>query len=124
MARPKLNIDPEQVRQLARIGCTYPEMAAVLGCRKQTLIRRFVTVVKEGQEHLKASLRRMQYTSASNGNVAMQIWLGKQYLGQSEKMEVTNNELMREEIEIIPRRGKQYERYSNAGNRLTQFINN
>lgn len=124
MARPKIVIDANQVKQLAQIGCSYPEMAAVLGCGQHTLIRRFANAVKKGKEHLKASLRRMQYKSASEGSVAMQIWLGKQYLGQSEKMEVTNNELMREEIEIIPRRGKQYERYSNAGNRLTNFINN
>jgi hypothetical protein len=29
-------------------------------------------------------LRRMQFESANKGNVTMQIWLGKQYLGQSD----------------------------------------
>ena len=85
MARPKLEINPEQVRQLARIGCTYPEMAAVLECSEMTLERRFVGIIKEGKEHLKASLRRMQYTSAQNGNVTMQIWLGKQLLNQKDE---------------------------------------
>mgnify|MGYP003144011811 CR=1 FL=1 len=32
----------------------------------------------------KAKLRRMQWEVAMNGNVQMQIWLGKQHLGQSE----------------------------------------
>ncbi len=30
----------------------------------------------------------MQWTSARKGSVAMQVWLGKQYLGQREKIEV------------------------------------
>ena len=33
------------------------------------------------------SIRRMQYGSAEKGSVAMMIWLGKQYLGQKEKVE-------------------------------------
>lgn len=32
----------------------------------------------------KASLRRAQYRKALEGNVSMQIWLGKQYLGQQD----------------------------------------
>ena len=32
MARPKKQIDEEQVKQLAGINCSYAEMAAVLGC--------------------------------------------------------------------------------------------
>jgi hypothetical protein len=33
------------------------------------------------------SLRRMQYESATKGNIAMQIWLGKQYLGQRDNLD-------------------------------------
>lgn len=36
----------------------------------------------------KASLRRMQFKSAEDGNVTMQIWLGKQMLGQRDKSEI------------------------------------
>ena len=82
--RPKKEIDATQVKQLARIGCTLPEMAAVLECSRATLMRRFATIIKEGQKHLKASLRRWQYTAAQGGNVTMQIWLGKQFLNQKE----------------------------------------
>ena len=35
----------------------------------------------------------MQWKSAEDGNVTMQIWLGKQVLGQAEKQEVTTTEL-------------------------------
>jgi len=33
-------------------------------------------------ENGRSSLRRLQWKSATNGNITMQIWLGKQYLGQ------------------------------------------
>ena len=38
----------------------------------------------------KISLRRWQFKSAEAGNVTMQIWLGKQYLGQREQIETDN----------------------------------
>lgn len=82
MARPRKKIDPEQVRALAGIGCTHEEIAAVLKCSADTLTRRFADDLKEGKEHAKASLRRMQWEAAKKGNVTMMIWLGKQMLGQ------------------------------------------
>jgi hypothetical protein len=33
------------------------------------------------------SLRRLQYEAAKTGNVTMQIWLGKQWLGQKDRTE-------------------------------------
>jgi hypothetical protein len=41
----------------------------------------------KGRENLKQSLRRWQIQSAQKGNIAMLIWLGKQYLDQSDKIE-------------------------------------
>jgi len=82
MGRPLLDIDEDQVRKLASIFCTYDEIASVMGCSKDTLEHRFSAVIKEGKEQGKASLRRLQWISAQNGNVVMQIWLGKQMLGQ------------------------------------------
>ncbi len=87
--RPEIKIDAGQVKTMAAMGCTYPEIAAVMECSKATLMRRFATIVKEGKEHLKASLRRWQYASAKDGNVTMQIWLGKQLLGQKDRQEVS-----------------------------------
>jgi hypothetical protein len=46
------------------------------------------------------SLRRAQWKSAEGGNVTMQIWLGKQWLGQKEQHEidlsVSNDDTVRE----------------------------
>lgn len=85
--RPQVKIDENQVKQLASIGCTHAEIGAVLGCSSKTIQRRFVHLIKEGQERLKASLRRKQYSVAMDGNATMLIWLGKQYLDQKDQTE-------------------------------------
>ena len=84
IGRPRAKIDPDAVLALARIHCTQAEIAAVLGCSVDTLARRFADTIKKGQDEGKASLRRMQYKAASDGNPTMLIWLGKQLLGQHE----------------------------------------
>lgn len=89
MARPKKKIDPEQIKQLAMIGCTLEEMAQVLGCHRATLDRRFATVIKEGWNLRNMSLRRKQFEVAMGGSVGMLVWLGKQFLGQKDKGEVS-----------------------------------
>src|SRR6266853_2063596 len=84
--RPKKFVDLELVEKLAHIQCTYPEVASTLGVSVDTLLRNkdFAATYKRGAEGGRKSLRRMQFESANKGNIAMQIWLGKQYLGQSD----------------------------------------
>ena len=84
--RPKKFIDLELVERLAHIQCTHAEIAAALGTSTDTLTRNpnFAEVYKRGAEGGRKSLRRMQFESANKGNVVMQIWLGKQYLGQTD----------------------------------------
>lgn len=87
MGRPKKNIDPKQVASLAAINCSYEEMAAVLDCSTSILTKRFYDVIEKGRGSGRMSLKRKQYEMAMGGNVTMLIWLGKQNLGQTEKME-------------------------------------
>ena len=86
--RPKKHVDLELVERLAHIQCTHAEIAATLGVSVDTLQRNkeFAVVYKKGAEGGRKSLRRMQFEAASKGNVVMQIWLGKQYLGQSDHL--------------------------------------
>lgn len=88
MARPFKDIKPWQVYKLARIGCTDVEIATILDCHQDTLTNRFSEFLRKGREKMRMSLRRMQYKAASEGNVTMLIWLGKQYLKQHDKIEV------------------------------------
>lgn len=76
------------VEKLASIGCTGDEIATVLGCCRDTLYARFSDSLKKGQNQAKIALRRMQWQSAASGNVAMQVWLGKNMLGQSNTHEI------------------------------------
>jgi hypothetical protein len=90
--RPRKKIDPVQVTNLAKIGCTYSEIGAVVGCDKSQISRRFATEVAKGHEELRMGIRRMQLQAAHKGNIVMLIWLGKQYLGQRDKQDVATRD--------------------------------
>lgn len=87
MARPKLELNEENIEKLAMIQCSKIEIAAFMGCSVDTLDNRFSEVIAKGREAGKTSLRRKQYETAMNGNVTMLIWLGKQWLGHTDKIE-------------------------------------
>ena len=90
--RPKKIIDYISVEKLANIQCTQEEIANFLGLSVRTLQRdeEFCRIYKKGQDNGKMSLRRMQYKLAEK-NPTMAIWLGKQYLGQKDNIEVKND---------------------------------
>lgn len=88
MARPKKPIDPEQVRKLALINCSYSEIALIVGCEESILHKRFSSVIEEGRAHGKSSLKRKMWQVAMDqGNVSMLIFLSKQMLGYADKVE-------------------------------------
>ena len=87
VGRPKAQLDAGMIERLASIGCPNSEIAAVVGCSVATLDRNYVDVIHKGRENLKTRLRKKQIEVALTGNVSMLIWLGKQILGQSEKVE-------------------------------------
>jgi|SRR6185437_3891838 len=76
------------VMRLAGIGCTISEIEAVTDIKIETLERHYGELLKKGRETGKACLRRFQWQNAASGNPTMQIWLGKQLLGQSDKAEL------------------------------------
>lgn len=91
-ARPKA-LDYKTVENLAKIGCSYREIAAVMGVALSTVQRRlegdkkFKEAYDKGREGGKAGLRRIQWQLANDGNPTMAIWLGKQMLGQRDKQD-------------------------------------
>ena len=86
--RPRKEIDMKLVESLANIQCTQEEIAYAMDCSVDTLMRQpgFAEIYKKGKEVGKSSLRRTQWKLAQT-NTAMAIWLGKQYLGQTDKIE-------------------------------------
>jgi len=91
--RPRIKIDWHIVNSLCEIWCTGEEVASVLGISYDTLNRGckrefgvgFAEYYKKGSLAGNTSLRRLQWEIAEAGSVPMQIWLGKQYLGQKDK---------------------------------------
>ena len=87
MARPRKEIDEDKLEQLASLGLSNGEIAAVLDCCPDTIERNYRKTLDWGREKRNASLRRKQYEIAIAGNPTMLIWLGKQFLGQSDKVQ-------------------------------------
>lgn len=79
------------VKGLGNIQATTKECAAVLGVTERTFItfKQKNSAAAEAYEHGegegRASLRRRQF-KMSETNATMAIWLGKQYLGQTDKV--------------------------------------
>ena len=88
MGRPILQIDGEQVRKLAAMHCTVQEIADFFGCSRETVYKRFSPELTAGRAQGKMDLRTQQFKAARNGSAAMNIWLGKQYLGQKDQQEI------------------------------------
>lgn len=97
-------ISKEQFEKLCGIQCTEEEICAVLGVTDKTLAswcnttygKKFSEVFKEKRKYGKASLRRNQWALAEK-NPTMAIWLGKQYLGQRDNIEVEHKDLSKVE---------------------------
>jgi hypothetical protein len=87
MPAKRKDIDAKVIQMLAQRGCTIEEMAAHYRCSRDTIERNFAAIIDKGRADLRMSLREWQIQSAKRGNVAMMIWLGKQYLNQSDKIE-------------------------------------
>jgi hypothetical protein len=92
MARPKkYTIDIKQVENLAKYGCTNIEIAQFFGCSADLIEKSYSEFTTKGRATQKLRLRQLQWKSAESGNVTMQIWLGKQILGQAESP-ITNDD--------------------------------
>src|ERR1017187_8036608 len=89
---PKEKIDPEHIKALAGAGCTVEEIAEFLGVNKKTLERRFLKAMDSGRLRRNVSLRRKQVELALRGDKTMLVWLGKQFLGQSDKTQLTGKD--------------------------------
>lgn len=94
--RPKIEINQEVFEGLCRLQCTKVEMCNFFEVDEKTLTRwcketyglGFSDIREEKASVGKVSLRRMQYRSAESGNVTMQIWLGKQWLDQTDRQDI------------------------------------
>ena len=93
MKKNKHDIPAEKVKLLASFGCSYIEIGKYFGCSEGVIRKRFKIEYEQGREEMKLSLRQMQWKNAQQGNTALLIFLGKNYLNQTDKSQVdhTNN---------------------------------
>ena len=96
MARPKKEIDQKQFENLCGLQCTLEEICGWFDvCSdtletwcKRTYNKSFSEVFAQKRGAGKISLRRSQWRLAEK-NATMAIFLGKQFLGQRDNMDIT-----------------------------------
>ena len=94
--RPRKEIDQKTFENLCKIQCTESEIAGIFECSietlntwcKRTFGTTFLDTYKIYSDQGKASLRRMQFKLAEK-NPGMAIFLGKNLLGQTDRVEQT-----------------------------------
>lgn len=104
VGRPKTNIDKSNFEKLCQMQCTLEEIAGFFDCCDDTINNwckevyddNFSGVYKKKSMAGKISLRRNQFKIAEN-NASMAIFLGKQYLGQRDNVEVEHKDLSKVE---------------------------
>lgn len=108
--RPQKEIDKSQFEKLCGLQCTAEEICDWFEVSDKTLYKwckknygdNFSVVFRQKRSKGKISLRRSQFRLAEN-NANMAIFLGKNYLGQTDKpeIEVTDNGKLSELIEEL-----------------------
>lgn len=111
--RPKKEIDKDQFENLLRFQCTEIEIAGFFHCDVDTINAwckrtyeglNFSDVQKIYSASGKCSLRRWQFKQAEKSS-RMAIFLGKQYLGQTERIEANvaseNKDLLKDYLNKI-----------------------
>ena len=93
--RPKIKIDKTAFTKLCQLQCTLQEIAGYFECSHDTIERwckqeygkKFRDVFSDFRSGGMVSLRRNQFKLSEN-NASMAIWLGKQYLGQKDLLQI------------------------------------
>ena len=85
MARPRKNIDPEQVRKLAGLGLTQNDIASFVGCSQSLISLRFSSSYDLGVTQSKKSLRALMWRQARGGNAPITLRLDQRLFGPLER---------------------------------------
>ena len=106
--RPRKEIDKKQFESLCGMMCTEEEIAGFFDCSvdtverwcKRTFEESFAEVYKKKSVTGKISLRRAQFRLAEK-SAAMAIFLGKNYLGQTDHVELQDTAALDKLDEIL-----------------------
>ena len=95
------NPESDKIQMLASFGCSIIEIAKYFQMDESTVRKKYREALETGRESLKVKLRQLQWDHAARGNTALLIWLGKQYLGQTDKQEVDHNHQMKDLLKEV-----------------------
>lgn len=85
IGRDKKVVPPQQVQELASLGCSNRDIANFFGIEESNVSRHFAAYLTKGREELKITLRRAMLNNAcKNMNAAVQIFLAKNILGMAD----------------------------------------
>jgi hypothetical protein len=95
MSRKKIEIDWNTVADYLKAQCSGSAIASILGIHENTLYSRcridnnmeFMTFSAKKKAEGKELLRKNMFDLAMKGNITMNIFLSKQYLGFADKTE-------------------------------------
>lgn len=98
--RPRADIDWDEVDKYLQAQCDGASIAGMFGIAPETLYRacqrehnvNFDTYSQQKKSEGKQLLRAKQFEVAMTGDRLMLIWLGKQYLEQSDKKELSGKD--------------------------------
>lgn len=82
--RPKAKLDVEMIEKLAKIHCTPREIGYIMGVDHRTIVKHHSDLLEKAKSLGKMNIRRKQFEVAMSGNPTMLIWVGKNWLSQSE----------------------------------------
>ena len=90
----KAKIDLGEVERLSALQVTDEELAAFFCVTTRTIERRrkskaFREAIERGKMRGRISLRRLQFKCAESGSAPLLVFLGKQYLGQTDHVAVS-----------------------------------
>lgn len=94
IGRNGIVVPPQEVEDLAAIGCNDKEISHWFGINDNSLRYNFSEELAKGRANLKQSLRRAQLKLALTGNAVMLIWLGKNILGQTDSPQTTQSDVL------------------------------
>jgi hypothetical protein len=93
IGRDKTVVPPDQVYELAAIGCDDREISRFFGVKEDTLRYNFADELTKGREYVKIRLRRAMFRNACDLNsAAVQIFLAKNILAMSDQGGTSNED--------------------------------
>lgn len=112
MGRPVFELNDKDFDVAIQLPMIKADICLLMGgCSEDTIERyvkkrfkkTFAELQSERRQHFRKNILGKQYEMAMKGNVTLLIWLGKQYLGQKDKQEISGDEEQPLTISYLPR---------------------